>query len=89
MQGMLTLCGHATADSGCRLVPNGRCDTPACAVCRDPIVSPCRLLWGIPGRSNALNIAERLGLDPAVVAAARDKLGSAVAEVGGSSVKCS
>lgn len=36
-----------------------------------------RLIWGIPGRSNALNIAQRLGLDPAVVAAARERLGSA------------
>jgi DNA mismatch repair protein MutS2 len=36
-----------------------------------------RLLWGIPGRSNALNIAERLGVDAAVVSAARERLGSA------------
>lgn len=36
-----------------------------------------RLLWGIPGRSNALNIAQRLGLDGDVVAAARERLGSA------------
>ena len=44
--------------------------------------SPCRLLWGIPGRSNALNIAQRLGLEQAVVDAARAKLGAAAAEVG-------
>jgi DNA mismatch repair protein MutS2 len=31
-----------------------------------------RLLWGIPGRSNALAIAERLGLQSAVVQDARD-----------------
>lgn len=36
-----------------------------------------RLLWGIPGRSNALNIAARLGLDADVVAAARERLGAA------------
>lgn len=36
-----------------------------------------RLLWGIPGRSNALNIAQRLGLDSTVVDAARERLGSA------------
>ena len=35
-----------------------------------------RLLWGIPGRSNAINTAERIGLEPAIVAAARDRLGS-------------
>ena len=33
-----------------------------------------RLLWGIPGRSNALAIASRLGLDPAVLAAAAAQL---------------
>lgn len=44
--------------------------------------SPGRLLWGIPGRSNALNIAQRLGLEQAVVDAARAKLGAAAAEVG-------
>jgi DNA mismatch repair protein MutS2 len=34
-----------------------------------------RLLWGIPGRSNALTIARRLGLDPVVVEAAQSYLG--------------
>ncbi len=33
-----------------------------------------RLQWGIPGRSNALAIASRLGLDPAVLAAAAERL---------------
>ncbi|WP_216594181.1 endonuclease MutS2 [Synechococcus sp. PCC 6312] len=33
-----------------------------------------RLLWGIPGRSNALAIAQRLGLNPDVIAAAAQAL---------------
>lgn len=40
-----------------------------------------RLLWGIPGRSNALSIAERLGLDQLLVSAARARLGRTAAEV--------
>lgn len=34
-----------------------------------------RLLWGIPGRSNALTIAQRLGLDSAIVEAAQSLVG--------------
>ena len=35
-----------------------------------------RLLWGVPGRSNALTIAERLELQAEVVEEARERLGS-------------
>jgi hypothetical protein len=38
-----------------------------------------RLMWGIPGRSNALNIALRLGLPGDIVDAARARLGTAQA----------
>ncbi|MEB3177775.1 MAG: endonuclease MutS2 [Nostocaceae cyanobacterium] len=40
-----------------------------------------RLLWGIPGRSNALTIARRLGLKPEVVEDAKAKLGGASEDV--------
>lgn len=36
-----------------------------------------RLLWGIPGRSNALTIAERLGLNQEVIESAKNHLGGA------------
>lgn len=40
-----------------------------------------RLLWGIPGRSNALTIAQRLGLNPEVVEQARGYIGGATEDV--------
>ncbi|KAF3888642.1 MULTISPECIES: endonuclease MutS2 [Nostocales] len=40
-----------------------------------------RLLWGIPGRSNALAIARRLGLKQEVVERAKTQLGGATDEV--------
>ncbi|NJR15630.1 MAG: endonuclease MutS2 [Calothrix sp. CSU_2_0] len=40
-----------------------------------------RLLWGIPGRSNALAIARRLGLNAEVVEAAKQEMGGANDEV--------
>ncbi len=40
-----------------------------------------RLLWGIPGRSNALTIARRLGLNPEVVDEAKSKLGGVTEDI--------
>ncbi|KAK7372877.1 hypothetical protein VNO80_06267 [Phaseolus coccineus] len=40
-----------------------------------------KILWGVPGRSNAINIAERLGLPSVVVDTARKLYGSASAEI--------
>ena len=40
-----------------------------------------RLLWGIPGRSNALTIARRLGMKPEVIEQAKTKLGGATEDI--------
>ncbi|OVA16083.1 DNA mismatch repair protein MutS [Macleaya cordata] len=40
-----------------------------------------KILWGIPGRSNAINIAERLGLPNIIVDNARELYGTASAEI--------
>nr|CAD1844462.1 unnamed protein product [Ananas comosus var. bracteatus] len=42
-----------------------------------------KILWGIPGRSNAINIAERLGLPHTVIDGARKLHGIASAEING------
>lgn len=48
----------------------------------DVTLSPTyRLLWGIPGRSNALTIARRLGLNPEVVDQAQQYVGGASEDV--------
>ncbi|XVF10219.1 hypothetical protein REPUB_Repub07fG0163800 [Reevesia pubescens] len=40
-----------------------------------------KILWGVPGRSNAINIAERLGVPSIVVDNARELYGAASAEI--------
>lgn len=40
-----------------------------------------KILWGVPGRSNAINIAERLGLPEKVVSNARELYGTSSAEI--------
>lgn len=41
----------------------------------DKLQPTYRLLWGIPGRSNAINTAARIGLDAQIIEAARERLG--------------
>jgi DNA mismatch repair protein MutS2 len=48
----------------------------------DQTLSPTyRLLWGIPGRSNALTIAQRLGLKPEIITEARNWVGGSSEDI--------
>lgn len=40
-----------------------------------------RLLWGIPGRSNALTIARRLGLQPSIIEEAKQRVGEEAEDI--------
>ncbi|THF98773.1 hypothetical protein TEA_017845 [Camellia sinensis var. sinensis] len=47
-----------------------------------------RILWGVPGRSNAINIAERLGLPNVILDIARKLYGAASAEINEVRIRC-
>ncbi|HEY9812538.1 MAG TPA: Smr/MutS family protein, partial [Candidatus Sericytochromatia bacterium] len=47
----------------------------------DTLSPTYRLLWGIPGRSNALTIAKRLGLKSEIIDNAQEKVGDASEEI--------
>ena len=55
---------------------------PRCARAAREMRARCHPPTGIPGRSNALTIASRLGLDPAVISDARSHLEAGDVEVG-------
>nr|CAB3499180.1 unnamed protein product [Digitaria exilis] len=66
----------------CILIPCNNSFENACVEFDEENLKPTfKILWGIPGRSNAINIAERLGLPSDIVESARGLLGTAGAEI--------
>eukprot|EP00252_Welwitschia_mirabilis_P007305 TRINITY_DN18553_c0_g1_i1.p1 TRINITY_DN18553_c0_g1~~TRINITY_DN18553_c0_g1_i1.p1 ORF type:complete len:808 (-),score=155.49 TRINITY_DN18553_c0_g1_i1:23-2446(-) len=60
---------------------NNKCEN-ACVEFDEETLSPTyRLLWGIPGQSNALAIAQRLGLPDSIVTNAQQLYGKASVEI--------
>lgn len=74
---------HMSALTGLKFEHFGGKFENASAEFDDESLAPTyRLLWGVPGRSNALNIAARCGLPEEPVAAARALLGAERARPG-------
>ena len=74
----------SSGDAGATLTPQltgGTVENAAAEFDTARLAPTFRLLWGVPGRSRALEVAARLGLSEAVLARARASLDGATARV--------